>query len=243
MTKKLISLVLVTSLFTGFCGFAYAADSTAEAAAMAAAEQAQAVAPEKIAAYANAMEATRARAYQNVNSSQVQQQLQQIKGYNALPTMTQNNAQNPEVATSGDVLIFVSFSMPENSLKQWFVQAQHVQAPLIVRGLVNGSLKQTQKKMQALWAGNGSVVLEPRLFTDYGIKHVPAVVVRNTAIRCPALQNCPHIYPFDVVAGDVGLDYALATIARADGAASGVARAALQATKNANAAVENRSAT
>jgi len=138
--------------------------------------------------------------------------------------------QNPERATQGDVLIFVSFSMLKGRLQQWLAQAQHIHAPVVIRGLVNNSFEATQAQIAALIPNNqGGMVLEPRLFSDYQITQVPAVVVRNTAIDCPAAQSCPHIDPFDVVTGDIGLEAALTTIAdQSDDAASHIAHQELQ---------------
>ena len=61
-------------------------------------------------------------------------------------TTRTHTPQNSEMATSGDVLIFISFSMPEESLKQWIAQAQRIHAPLIIRGLINNSFTETQAK-------------------------------------------------------------------------------------------------
>ncbi len=64
--------------------------------------------------------------------------------------------------------------------------------------------------------------------SSYQITQVTAVVVRNTSVVCPVTQDCLHAYSFDVIAGDVGLDYALSAIAsQQDGAATKAARAAL----------------
>jgi conjugal transfer pilus assembly protein TrbC len=120
-----------------------------------------------------------------------------------------------ETATTGNLLIFVSFSMPETSLVQWFLQAKKVNAPLIIRGLFNNSLKDTRTRLTTFISeNNNGVIMDPRLFSDYQIIEVPAVVVRNTAIfLCKSDQSCWHVYPSDVVYGDVGLDYALQEIA------------------------------
>ena len=185
-------------------------------------EKAQAESIQKIAPYAQTIQTLSQHAYQNTQSLGVQGTLQPMPGFASFPPYT---PQNPETATPGDVLIFVSFSMPDSSLRQWFAQAQRLHAPLIVRGLVNDSFPQTRAKIAALLSG---LVVEPRLFTDYQITQVPAVVVRNTSVVCPATQDCPHAYPFDVIAGDMGLDYALSAMAnQPDGAATEAARAAL----------------
>ena len=194
-------------------------------------EKAQTESVQKIAPYTQTIQALSEHAYQNAQSLAVQRTVQQMPGF---ASFSPHTPQNPETATPGDVLIFVSFSMPDSSLRQWFAQAQRLHAPLIVRGLVNDSFPQTRSKIATLLTNPSSgFVLEPRLFTDYQITQVPAVVVRNTSVACPATQDCPHAYPFDVIAGDVGLDDALSALAnQPDGAATESARAALKASRS-----------
>lgn len=119
------------------------------------------------------------------------------------------------LATKGDVLIFVSFSMPEKSVQQWFEQAKKIHAPLVLRGLVHDSLQDTQARLTPFMSSNegggAGIIIDPRLFTEYGITRVPAVVVRNTSQACLD-ETCTHTYPFHVVYGDVGLDAALKEI-------------------------------
>ncbi len=116
-------------------------------------------------------------------------------------------------SANDSVLIFVSFSMPPASLTQWFNQAEKIQAPIVIRGLVDQSFQKTQTQVHALLKeGSGGFILDPRLFEQYQINQVPAVIVRDTSASCLPNQSC--IYPYDVVYGDVSLEYALQTIAQ-----------------------------
>ncbi len=116
---------------------------------------------------------------------------------------------------SNEVLIFVSFSMPIKSLQAWSAQAQKIQAPLVIRGLVNDSFSDTQKAVkQMIGDGNGGVVIDPRLFQQYHITQVPAVLVRETDHNtCLPSQSCWHPETTDVIFGDIGLENALKIIA------------------------------
>ena len=63
------------------------------------------------------------------------------------------------------VYVFISFSMPKESLQQWAAQAKKVHAPLVIQGLVNDSFTKTQQAVAALSSEHQSgVVLDPRLF-------------------------------------------------------------------------------
>jgi conjugal transfer pilus assembly protein TrbC len=129
------------------------------------------------------------------------------------------------------VLVFVSFSMPMASLQQWAQQAKKIQAPLVVQGLVQGSFAKTQQAVKQLSQNESAgVVLDPRLFRDYHITQVPAVVVRRSLTTpCPAYQSCWQ--PYDIVSGDIGLAVALQAIAD-HGDLADVAQSLLSAEKS-----------
>lgn len=116
------------------------------------------------------------------------------------------------------VMIFVSFSMPHDSLKEWMDDANQIHAPVLIRGLVNNSFKETTKQVASLLNNNqGGVQLDPLLFKRFGIRQVPAVVVTDP--NCSPNQSCE----FDVIYGDVTLAYALEKIAHANDAVSPLA--------------------
>src|SRR5262249_44152037 len=109
------------------------------------------------------------------------------------------------------ILIFVSFSMPNLSLKQWMREAERIHSPVVIRGLLDNSFKATAKKMADLTLDNhGGVQLDPTLFRRFQINQVPAVVIWRDS-NCEAHQSC--IENYDVIYGDVTLKYALEKIA------------------------------
>lgn len=116
----------------------------------------------------------------------------------------------------GNVIIFISFSMPKESIKGWINEGKKIHAPVIIRGLVNNSFKDTVSKLTELMSDNqGGVQLDPVLFNEYNIKQVPAVVVKNNN-------------QYDVVYGDVHLDYALQSIIKRNDELTSVAGMALR---------------
>lgn len=97
------------------------------------------------------------------------------------------------------ILIFVSFSMPKESIKNWISEAQSLHAPVILRGFVNNSFKETVTAIANLIQdkkAHGGLQIDPILFKLYHITEVPAV------IRV-------HDDTYDVLYGNVSLDYAL----------------------------------
>jgi len=100
------------------------------------------------------------------------------------------------------IIIFVSFSMPKESIKAWIDQAEKIGAGIYIRGLVNNSFKDTAKAVSDLIQDNkGGLLVDPTLFKKYAIVQVPAVVVVDKDT-------------FDVIYGDVTLDYALEKLNR-----------------------------
>ena len=103
------------------------------------------------------------------------------------------------------ILVFVSFSMPKASIKGWVEQARISGAAIYIRGLVNNSFKETIAAVSELVKDTpGGLLIDPTLFKKYSITQVPAVVVVNRE-------------DFDVIYGDVTLDYALNKINGATG--------------------------
>ena len=101
--------------------------------------------------------------------------------------------------SSSSVMVFVSFSMPKESLKAWMHEAQKIHAPIILRGLINNSFKDTQKAIFDLIKEDhslGGMQIDPLSFKKFNISKVPAVVLTRDR-------------EFDVIYGNVTFDYAL----------------------------------
>lgn len=128
-----------------------------------------------------------------------------------------DKARREQVKPMPPVMIFISFSMPIQSLKQWNVQAQQIGAPLIIRGLVNNSFKATTKKVSQLLVNDkGGVQLDPVKFEQYHILQVPAVVIVGEDKK-----------DFDVVYGNVPLKQALEYLSEHAGKTKAQAKALL----------------
>ena len=110
------------------------------------------------------------------------------------------------------LLVFVSFSMPEAALARLVDQAARSQATLLLRGFVNGSLKETVARVKAL-IGSRKVgfQIDPQAFDRFSVSETPTfVLVRNGAMPTECGGNtCFSSDAFVSVVGDVSLDYAL----------------------------------
>jgi len=94
---------------------------------------------------------------------------------------------------SSQILVFVSFSMPESSLKSLFKEAKDYNAVLIMRGLHEDSFVKTTQKLQGLGI---TVDINPELFEKHHIKVVPTFI----SVRSD--------YPICRLKGNVTLEFA-----------------------------------
>jgi conjugal transfer pilus assembly protein TrbC len=108
---------------------------------------------------------------------------------------------NEEPTADPHIFIFVSFSMPPNSLKNLIYDAKTIGAGVYLRGLVDNSLPKTMTAFHQLLEAKtqAGIYLDPSLFSRFKIDKVPAIVVSDGD-------------KFDVFYGDVKLQYALREI-------------------------------
>ena len=107
------------------------------------------------------------------------------------------------------VLVFLSFSMPEKSLHSWLLQCKQSGATPVIRGLIHNSFRETMVAIQTLSKKTGvGLQLDPILFKTFDVQIVPAIVHIKDMPPCPANMNCKPV-DYDSLYGDVSLDYAL----------------------------------
>src|SRR3990167_8595899 len=96
-----------------------------------------------------------------------------------------------EMKQSNSVIIFVSFSMPRQSLIAYLHDANKIHASIVVLGLVNNSLKETVGTISSLVkeAGGGGVELNPLVFNTFHITKVPSVIVIPSSNTCMQQSN------------------------------------------------------
>ena len=139
---------------------------------------------------------------------------------------TANEAAQAPVEWRGDrIFALASFSMPEQSLARVVRDSARAGAIVVLRGLVDGSLKETARAVSELVANAKSegwqpqIIIDPRVFREFRVESAPVFVV------------APSAGPPALAAGDVSLDYALDFIVR-ENKASEAARAARAAIDN-----------
>lgn len=121
-----------------------------------------------------------------------------INNYTRMKKGGANQEQLPEL------MIFISLSIPQQSLEQIIRQVNAANGVLVLRGLYKGSIKETAKLLLSLNKDGIPAVIHPKLFKEYEVKSVPTYVLKNE-IDCT--DKCTPI--FDKIVGNIPLDYAL----------------------------------
>lgn len=110
------------------------------------------------------------------------------------------------------LLAFISFSMPDAALQRIVEQAARTRARVVLRGLANGSLRETVQKAQML-IGKRQVEfqIDPQSFDRFEVVKAPTyVLIKDGAKEAPCRAGaCLASDAFVAVSGDVSLDYAL----------------------------------
>ena len=159
-------------------------------------------------------------------STLTEQQLQQARDdINRLLDQAQGHP--PETVSSTEqkngpqLYIFVSFSMPDMTLKRLLIQAARINASLILRGLVEGNMGKTKDKITQLMEAdefghtkiNGSFAIDPTLFQRFDITQVPAFVLTSVPVARCDNTGCPST-DYVRLYGDATIEYALETMLR-----------------------------
>jgi conjugal transfer pilus assembly protein TrbC len=110
------------------------------------------------------------------------------------------------------LLVFVSFAMPEPSLRLLVAQAARVRARVLLRGLAGGSLQETVRRAQGVVGKQGALSVNPDAFERFDVKSVPTFVLLHAGPSPEGCmgQACVPVDDFIAVSGDVSLDHALA---------------------------------
>ena len=133
--------------------------------------------------------------------------------------------------SAAEVLVLLSVSVPAASWRQWAQDAARTGAPLVLRGVGEGGLPGTARKIaKRLGGAEAGVAIDPRLFRLFGIERVPAVVVVPGGVPPCSSRGCADdpAPPHDRIAGNVGLVAALQAVADEGAVGSEVARRHLE---------------
>ena len=116
-------------------------------------------------------------------------------------------ASHARTASPPQAMLLVSLGMPTLALREYAKQSHLLHVPLIIRGMYNGSIHATGKRLYAILHPKNhpplqaGVQIDPIWFTRYGIHVVPTLVVSDGAV-------------FDTLSGNIPLPALLHQVAK-----------------------------
>lgn len=119
-----------------------------------------------------------------------------------------------ELAKKGDVIIFASFSMPKQALKELSRQAGEMGAVVVLRGLKDASVDKTRTAAEEVNPTSAGWEVHPELFKTFKVTKVPTFVVANALSGNLLDDGCAPEATYASVSGDISLNAALETIRR-----------------------------
>ena len=131
-----------------------------------------------------------------------------------------------EPPRGSEVIVFMSLSVPAAAWREWSVEAARIGAPLLLRGVAQGGLRATVKRVGEYLAEGAGAAIDPRLFRLFDIEAVPAVAVVPGGVPACKSRGCAEdpAPSHDRVGGNIGLDAALSIIATEGGPGRETAR-------------------
>ncbi len=114
-----------------------------------------------------------------------------------------------------EMMIFVSFSMPRESLRRIVEQSEITGARLIFRGFKGDKMTDMAARISALLGKHHvEAVIHPPAFTQFKVNQVPALVLAQSDAGDRLGNGCAQPDRYVKVTGDVSQDYALEYIER-----------------------------
>jgi conjugal transfer pilus assembly protein TrbC len=94
---------------------------------------------------------------------------------------------DPADAEDADLLVFVSFSMPQASLNRIAAETAKVGGVLVLRGFVEDSLKKTVAASEKMTNLGAQLQIHPDMFTQFNVQRVPTYVITK---KTEAISSC-----------------------------------------------------
>jgi conjugal transfer pilus assembly protein TrbC len=111
-----------------------------------------------------------------------------------------------------DLMIFVSFSMPDKMLIEYSKQAKEAGATLVLRGLVENSITKTQLKAARFNPVIADWEINPGSFRKFKIDKVPSIVIADATNDETESSGCAVPKSYLRVDGDLSIKQALYTM-------------------------------
>jgi len=129
------------------------------------------------------------------------------------------STQEGEKRYESQVLVFVSSSMPDQTVARYLNQSRQINASLVLRGFVDDTLPSTKVYIHDILLASAdpkaksSILIDPTLYERFSITQVPSIVVTESEIQPCMKDACPPPV-HHIVSGDVSLGWALGLVGR-----------------------------
>ncbi len=120
----------------------------------------------------------------------------------------QQNAPAPK-AKGKDLMVFVSASMPPETIKNYSRQASEYGAVMVLRGFVKGKMSETRSLVEALNEGGAEWMIQPQAFKLFKVDRVPSIVLSLPTNGSVTEEGCAPESEYIKITGDVGIGPAL----------------------------------
>jgi type-F conjugative transfer system pilin assembly protein TrbC len=111
-------------------------------------------------------------------------------------------------APQSNIMVFISLSMPKESLQNYYVEAKQFNTTLLIRGFIDDSLSKTVSYFKTAQDEGVMVQVDPHSFEKFNITQVPTIIIKDG--KCLPNTSCAY----DKITGNVSLRYALEKIER-----------------------------
>lgn len=121
----------------------------------------------------------------------------------------------PIKTATHELMVFVSFSMPPESLQRIVLESERTGAHIVFRGFKGDKLMEMSKHIANLIGNHRvEVSVNPPAFSQFQVATVPALVIALPTASEGLDNGCAQATQYIKVTGDVGQDYALDLIER-----------------------------
>jgi conjugal transfer pilus assembly protein TrbC len=121
----------------------------------------------------------------------------------------------PINAAKHELMVFVSFSMPPESLQRIVLESEKTGAHIVFRGFIgNRMMEMSQHIANLIGKHRVEVSVNPPAFTQFQVTRVPAIVIALPNASEGMDNGCAQATRYVKVTGDVGQDFALDLIER-----------------------------
>lgn len=227
------TLLLALMLILPLPSYAQSSDVPSRTIEEAALQKAMADAREKTARISHDMGASPTRAPQSTPMVS-NEKLKSTKGIDPAQIARQyaDMGRRPDEPTE-DLMVFVSLSMPINTLKLLGEQAHRSHAILVLRGIKGGLSRENYTKtlaqLKPVVMTGAAIQINPNLFKRFSVQSVPTFVLTGHHEEGCVGDSCA--LDSTSVQGDVSLDYALEHFAKRNDALGQIAQERLNKMK------------